>query len=322
MNKPRGIQLAILTLVMGMTLPLSDAGTETLTAGKLIFAEGASGQPIFEADLKTRHRKAVPGLEATCTEEATCTVYSQLSKIDADRFLFDKESIVYAKSVEYSIYEYNRRTREIKYIRPGQLPTYIPEHGKFFFYDKSKNPAIKGSRIQIADLKDPLKSERELGERPIFNQPVIQIGPDEIIFANEEDGHRKDVWHYNLVKDKLELLTLKVDCKPQIWRSATRQLLCYNSREQRYYLTDLAGEHIEDIGKPGDYAISYIPEFDALLYSDTRMGWGKAFMAEVNDPWVYYFKNGKKTKLLKDALISAALWYVDEERTKGGQVLQ
>ncbi len=310
MNKPRAIRIAILTVVMGMTLSLSDAGTDTFTVGKLIYAEGASGQPVFEADLETRHRQALPGLEAPCIAEATCTTYSQLSKIDADRFLFDKISTVYAKSVEYSIYEYNRRTREIKYLRPGRLPTYIPEHGKFFFYDKSKNPAIKGSRIQIADLKDPLKSERELGERPIFNEPIIQVGPDEIIFDNAEDGHRKDIWHYNLVTNKLGLLTLKADCKPKIWRSATHQLLC--DRKEGYYLTDLAGENVEDVGKLSrDYVITYIPEFDALLLGHTRMGWGKAFLAEVNDPWVYYFRSGKKTKLFKDASISAALWYAD-----------
>ena len=270
--------------------------SDVLTTGKLILSWARS---VYEADLQTKRIEAIPGLN----DEGF--IYTQLSKIDEERFLYDKSYL------ENTIHEYNRKTHTSKLIRAGRKPTYIPEHGKFFFY--YHNPETKQTRLYVADLKDPIASAREVGQGLNISPElsVIQVSRDEILFPEDSNEYKYyKIWRYNLVTAESKALPIK-NCLPHIWRSATQQLLCFDMPKQRYYLTDLEGKKKEYLPKLGDaLAATYIPQLDTLILGISRVQLVPP-LGEVQDIWAYQFANGKMTKLLKVAPIgrSAAIWY-------------
>lgn len=265
------------------------------SGGKLILSGARS---LYEADLQDKHIVPIHGLDDQSL------LYGQLSKIDDERFLFER-------GTPEQIYEYNRRTRIARPIRPGSRPTYIPEHDKFLFYQY--DPVAKQTKLYEADLKNPVVSAREV-EKGSFGYPlpVIQVSRDSVVFPQASDRYGYRVWHYNLVNAELKSLPLE-DCLPYIWRGATRQLLCFDVPKRSYYLTSLDGKDAQYLPELGaDIVEAYVHEHDTLLVGRVRLEIFPWPRGELHSIWAYHFEQRRMVRVLEETASggkATAIWY-------------
>lgn len=292
----------LLSLPIACSLPIAGGGEVMPLSGQIIY--GVSNR-----------------VEAFTIDDAQRTILRQLphlinglSKIDEEHFLLAVSTVA-----GYSILNTDPRTGETKFVHKGWSPTYVPKHQKVFFFDTnpkstSRSYAKTGPRLYMADMEHPTQSVKQIGadQGRFSSSPIIQVSPDEVVFLIRDDG-KSPPYIYNLVTDTLKPLPFTRPCRPYVWRSKTRQLLCsepYGS-PPNFFFVDLEGTRIEDLSMdPIFLPVLYIAKHDVLIGSAGRVQRIPP-IGETYDIWAYSFKEKKSWRLLKDATLShgSAIWF-------------
>lgn len=278
----------IAACILVVVSPYSRGGVMALS-GKLVYGESNA---IYSLDLSTLRDRVI------YKEKEDFSIFVHLTKIDNKYLLLEDYPHNLIKKLDLE-------TGSINKVRSGYSPQYIASHQKLFFYDGLPNKAQVG--LFVVSIKDPTKPAHLIHEGP-FSMPmqVIQASKDDVIFS-----HRNKLLKYNIISNELEELPIDNCTLPKVMRSATNQLLCFDSSAQHYFLSDLNGEEIENLPnlKGSSSAAYYLSEYDVLMFSKARL---QLFppIGEVNDIWLYSFKNNKSIRLQKNATIGlgGAVW--------------
>jgi hypothetical protein len=226
----------------------------------------------------------------------TSTAYDEEMALPPRITKVSDTQIVYTSQVD-RLSELDLETKMSKELGRGDAPTYVPEHKKIFFV--SGGPNHSRPVLYLADIANPRETATVVEKGPYaIGGYVIQVGPDEVVFPGfgESAGI---VWHYNIVNRELGTLRMPKNCVPVLWRSRTKQLVCFDSKDKGYLLTDLKGERIEYVeGLKGTYAVLYIGELDVMIYGKTA---AKFFPPERKDLYAYSFASGESSLLMKGA---------------------
>ncbi|WP_143142331.1 hypothetical protein [Nitrosovibrio sp. Nv17] len=190
---------------------------------------------------------------------------------------------------------------EVKDLRRGTEPLYMPRHRKFFFIQGSRET---GPRLFLADLDHPEAEAREIApdEGVISSDPIVRVSDDEIVFRKYQGEEDIPLYRYNLVTEHLERLPEWTfgKCIPCAWRSASSQLICETYGNNGYYLVSLDGSRVEPIDLPKGYLLllAYSEKQDVLLMNKPTMGWlDGTFMLERYDLWAYSFKTKRRERV-------------------------
>lgn len=180
---------------------------------------------------------------------------SDLSKVDEDRFLFSEQ-------LNYRIKIFNRQTGEVLPVIPGTGPTYIPQHGKLFFY--RSEPGAMRMKLLIADWKDLTGSIHVVDEGPFaIARQVIPVDTNRVVFLPRDNRGTKVKMFDMRTSETFELPL--AGCVPKLWRTATKQLLCFDIEREEHVLIGLDGQNRER-GLPfGVVPLLYLAELDAAL---------------------------------------------------------
>jgi len=194
-------------------------------------------------------------------------------------------------------------------MRSGRLPTYIPESKTVLFYDVDEKSG--GTWLHIVDMKTPDISHKIAKAPadiilpnglpyPLVTQP-LQISGDKIIFV----GYDQNLWIYQIKSSRLTPTNIK-KCAPQVWRSRSQQLVCYDWESQEFYQTTLAG-HAEKFPQlKGAYGLVYIPSDDVIVYGKARL---KMLVSEAHDIFAYSFITKMQVKVRTNSNITSGIWF-------------
>lgn len=273
-----------------MIISLTGKAAEAPLHGALVYVAANS---IYDYDMEMRKADLL-------YEFPYGTMIGSLSVVDDDRVLF------YVYPTENDIIEFNLKTHTKKKIRKGSHPVYISEHENIFFYDRPEGTGRLG--LYVAKLDDPVGSLREVDEGPyVLPQQVTQVSHDEVVFLSGRDSNSQNLWKYNIVTEKLDRLPIE-NCRPQVWRTATNELLCLDLSTGRRFFSDLAGHKGEDYLADDLVPILYIPSCDVLVAGRARFQMSRG---ELWDFIVYDFDANKESLLLKGGAgpLGSAAWF-------------
>lgn len=289
-EKPMKIIISILFILLGviiMSYTKLVAAKETGMEGTIIYsvpAYSTLGHSIFSMNLSDFSSNQI----STPREQ----YFYSLSKIGDKKFLFD-DSIDTNKSY---INEFNIETGEIKKIIKGGYPFYMATHKKLFFVSSESND--KQSFFYVVDYNSHIQENKPItvGLTGSVIERPIQVSDDEVIFSNANKPG--EIIMYNVVTNQSKILPIQNCDHPYIWRSATKQLLCRNTKTL-YFLVGLDGKNIEKIEFSfDDSAVSanmYLPKYDKLLFNRREA----FFLTEHDNLWLYDFKTKTKQRVLK-----------------------
>lgn len=266
--------------------------------GKLVLG-GSSDMGVL--DLKTMQ------FEKLCnSEDRRCWGTESFTKLNNHSLLFN--------SNKSQILEFNLQTKSIRVVSEGHTATFIPEHQMLFF---SISP-----QLWLAEFDgNTIKSARSITGVFYANRP-IQISNDEVVMMDNDES--RQIYKYNITDSSKVQLPIQ-QCVPYVWRSQTKQLLCYVREMKQFVLTGLDGKHWEYLPEFGGNnkqflwfgALNYTPllyldKFDVLILSTRR--WDFSFrdpLGEDEDIWAYDFKTKKMDLLLKGqwVLQGSAVWF-------------
>lgn len=269
---------SFLSIIVLMTF-FHNSNSEAMTlSGTLVYGQANS---IFSFDLANSKRRTV------YEEKKDFSMFQRLSKIDNENLLVEDSAYNFIKTIDLA-------TGAVETLRSGNGPVYISSHKKVLFYDVVPEKSKIG--LFIADINSPEKTAVLIHEGP-FSIPtqVIQVSKDEVVFYYD-----KGLWKYNIHDGKTVQLEIENCSSLQVFRLATKQLLCFDSSAQRYFLSDIEGNNVESISvlKPFSSAIVVYVSDDVLIFSKARFQF-IPLLGEVRDLWVYDFKNGD-AHLLKE----------------------
>lgn len=222
---------------------------------------------------------------------ASGSIISRISRIDNNTFLFDE------CSEKCSIKLHNFKTGHDEILRSGRLPTYVPKHETYFFYDESEDGQIW---LFLTKLKNPIGKEK-IGPAPkdvilknkirkSVTRPAVAISPDEIIFFGKDNR----LYRYQIT-DKKIVHTELTNCEPILWRSAKKQLLYRDYKTKKLFLTNLVDDQKDELPKLfGGYGYTYSSTLDALIYRKARFQFP---FGEAYDLFIYFFEEKKEEKM-------------------------
>lgn len=253
-----------------------------LPDGSLIFG---MGQGLYKMDFKT--------CKPVKLYENNQGSFTKISKIDNNRFLFAQVGLP-----EPGIKSFDLKTNKIELIyRGGFSPYYNSIHQKMFF---NYIPSYKdGPFLWVGTLKDSVvTSVQKITKGSVYTNDigVISVSSDEVVFNYRNSNDH--IFSYNVVTNKLKTLPITNCDYPQIWRSATKQLMCYDSKNKQYFLTDLSGKKMELVETmPSFKPVLYLSKYDELVFSVNTIVSGHkdgVFVAdEKGHLGVYDFKTGR-----------------------------
>ena len=228
---------------------------------------------------------------------------SHISKVSNDVLLFDECS--YPEGCFIKKLEIN--TKQTKSLNLGRLPSYVPSHKKYFFYNSFPNGENWLSMASLDDFENAIKIAKEPKPKKLPNGinlplavPVIQISTDEIIFVGEDEG----LWSYNIRNKNLQSLNI-YNCRPILWREKTKQLLCFDQQWDTFLLKISDQEKVELQKLKETYGHVYLPFSDSLIYGRTKSNF---LFGESYDIYLFSFQNEKEKKILKNSHIANGVW--------------
>lgn len=284
------MRIKIISACLLVIISLTSCAEESLLGGRLVYG---LANYVYAFDTTTQRTELL--YEAPYGE-----IVGDLTVVDEDRILFSSHR---RKS---DIIELNLKTRTEKKVHKGSHPAYIRKHGMLFFYDRPEGATH--TRLYVGRLDDLLGSLHEVDEGPfVLAQQVIQVSHDEVVFSSGRDGGSQNVWMYNIVTEKLNQLPLR-NCRPKIWRAATKQLLCTDLSTGHRFFSNLEGHKGDDYPDGNLSPIVYIPSRDLLVVARARFF---AFSGEVTDFVVHNIKTDKESVLLKEGAgpLGSAVWF-------------
>ena len=187
-------------------------------------------------------------------------------------------------------------------LRDGSHPIYLPEAGKLFFYAARD----KASRLFMMELRTQNTVE-EIDEGPFTSAPpVVPIGDGKIVFERSVRFGQK-LFLYDLAMKTKQPLPFS-ECRPEGWRAATDQLICFSFAASSIYLISLDGTRHEELPELKDRAIGpYIPDVDKLLVTRARLGCCP--FGEHEDLMVYDFKDRSLKEVAQDVPVGNGTAY-------------
>jgi hypothetical protein len=195
------------------------------------------------------------------------------------------------------IFKLDLNTNLASFVTDGYDPTYIAS-GRKIFYIKSIDSG-KQLPLFVADYDNIQDTEKVVVNESFSGGVyVIPISSDEILFYKRIS--EKIVWRFNVLNSALNEVHL--GCTPLAWRSATKELLCFDPERKHVVLTDLLRQHTQalpelDRANP----VLYIDQLDALVFDTSAYNY---FPPERRDLAIYYFKTHKIEVLLKGVALN------------------
>ncbi len=247
------------------------------TKGALIF--GRAGE-LVRLDLLSKRLEKV-----TARGFSQCTT-PHIAKLD-DRYLLLGEECGRGRILKLDL---NDGTAS--FVTNGYEPTYLSTAKKLFYFRLSQDTG--GLPLFVSDL-DKVSATEKVVNKESFSGGVhiIPISASEILFFSRISRGR--VWRYDVTT--MDLNEVRLGCTPAAWRSATKQLLCFDAGRKRFILTDLRREHAEvvsDLDRANP--LLYIDQLDALVFDTSEYNF---FPPERRDLVIYDFKTHKLEVLLK-----------------------
>jgi hypothetical protein len=251
--------------------------------GKLTYARA---QGVYELDLETGHEVALlqsPG-----------TLYEALSTLDQDRLLLGSRG---ASGTKIRILQ--RSTGKLEDFTVGYRPMVMPDRRHVFFF---KSSVATGPRLYVADVGG---SGQELRSVPVGEEEfgsyshVVPVSDNEVVFNRTGDGGESPPYIYDLVTGSLSQLPFTRKCTAYVWRTAGQQLICGVDGTDDYYLIKLDGTGYAPLPLLKSLPVLYVPQYDALLMSVSRLQWLGSNAGEQDDLWVLDFKTSERALLLK-----------------------
>lgn len=264
--------------------------TLVIPSGRLTFG---SGQSLYEMDLQTCQMKNL------FTDNLS--TFSMISKVDENNFIFSKYG-------QKGIYNFNIKTRKIRLIyKHGTSPYYNLTSRKMFFYHA---PSFEvGNGLYAADINNPKNTAKRITDTRYAVENLISVSASEFVFIRNDSGNSNNVYLYNIFTNKLTQLPIQNCTLPTIWRSKTKQLMCFNRNEYQYFLTDLSGENVEKTGLGRNFLpVLYLPEYDELLFTKESFSFNNPERGHLG---IYSFASGESKILCDDIKLGAgdAVYY-------------
>lgn len=194
-----------------------------------------------------------------------------------------------------TIYRCDQSTPQLTKVFDGSYPVYFPKTNSLFFFALNKD-INKWGLYSSNNFKD-----KEFITADVFtSMPVVPISDDEFIYTTSDD-HDASMYKYSLSTKKTAALKISNCTFPVLWRSKTQQLLCFDRKQEAYFLTSLNDtnhtylEFKSGLLKSGFVPVFYSASDDKLFY--TRV----SPFSEAHDLYIYDFKTHKKTFVLKNS---------------------
>lgn len=231
-----------------------------------------------------------------------------LTKINSEQLLFSAVNMAVSGApgaLKDYLWLFDLSTGQLKRLRLGLAPTYVATSHKLFFYAYSHRD--KGFDLYSADFSGAIVNAKVIHKGSFFSpSPVIQVSSKRVILDYDVEEAPHQVLEYDIGTGEWHKLPIR-GCRPVLWRSATKQLLCTKGDSFHYYLTGLRSNRRRDLEGWGVVVFSaYMPNLDAAIAMRPR-----AFStSERNDAWVYYFKTLKWRKIIRGVSASqgSAVW--------------
>lgn len=225
--------------------------------------------------------------------------------------LINKDTLVIGEELGVGkLYLFDMESVNLTFVGNGYNPTYLPP-AKRLLYLRFSNE-YNELAFYMADPFNVLATEI-LIERNSFSGgvDVIPISSDEFLFT--KNINRDRVWKFNV--DTNELTELRLDCIPAVWRSVSKELLCFDKNVKKYILTDIKRSYSIALNEL-KYAnpLLYIEKLDALIYDSPRYN---LLPPERRDLVLYDFKTRESKRLLKGVSLNYGyIVYVEKEQIK------
>ena len=119
-------------------------------------------------------------------------------------------------------------------------------------------------KLLIADWKDLAGSVRVVDEGPFsLSRQVVPVDEDRVVFLPRDyPSMRGKIFNVKT----LETSELPIaGCVPELWRQATKQLLCFDIDRAEHLLIGLDGRNRERVGPFNFVPLLYLTELDAAL---------------------------------------------------------
>lgn len=245
--------------------------------GKLLYV---THQGLGEFDLVQRKEPKL------LIDQAGRSSFVSIDRMDSSRFLIGSREDRGSK-----VEVLNKQGLALRWLRSGERAVYMPKHQKFFYFERT--------RLFLADINVPEKGVPIAADKGEFDwdSRIIPISDDEVVFAIRGDAGVSPPYRYNLVTNHLEQLPFHRPCVPSVWRSASQQLICWDSKADKNYLISMDGQRLEDLDNlPKGSPILYIPQEDVLLLMGLRLR--LLPLSEEYPLWAYSFKTNHKEELL------------------------
>lgn len=266
--------------------------------GRLVYSGG--GKSIMVLDL------SIPGSDPKTIYQgsASVSVINRITKVNDNVFLFDECPVTEGCTIK----KYNIKTGHERSLCSGQLPTYVPDHDKLFFYG-----AFDGDRLWLLssclEKTDVIEKIAVSPDSRILNNgisqsvttPAVSISSNELIFS----GRNNQLWIYRISVSQC-IPTDITNCSPIVWRSKTNQLLCKEWDAGKPFLLDVNTKKKEELPDlVGGYGYLYIPEYDSLIYGRARFRFPAG---EGYDIFVYSFEDKKEVRIKTNVHIKSGIW--------------
>lgn len=273
-------------------------GEKMNTDGRLIYTAG--GGSIDAINLGAFG----PDIDLVYKGKKSGASIQQLTKINNGMFLFDE----CLGSGGCTIHQYDLHTNRSRMVRSGRLPSYVKNHDKLFFYDKSVDGKSWLFAAPLEDLHGAEKVAMEPEWRVLPNGvkqsiafPPIQVSEDTVIYIGDE----AELFLYNILSD--EVISTKIgNCHPLQWLESHSRLLCADWNTWDPFLLDITNNnriHLSEL--QGAYNFVYIPRIDTLIYGKRRSYF---IIGEAHDIFSYSLSDRKEMRVKKDAHIASGIW--------------
>lgn len=258
-------------------------GNLIIPNGYLVFGEG---QGLHKIDLTNCRREILYEDKG---------MFSKVGRVDKNNFLFFEYG---QEGRGIKIFNMKSRTATLIY-KNGSSPYYNSTFKKIFFYHA---PSYEiGNSLYEAEINNPSETARRITGARYADQNIIPVSENEIVFIREDSGNSNTVYSYDITTKKLKQLPIQ-DCTiPDIWRSKTKQLMCFNRDKKQYFLTDLSGKNVEVVKiKPTFWPVLYLPELDELLFTTVGFGVYPKLDPEKGYLGIYNFTTGQSKIICDD----------------------
>jgi hypothetical protein len=293
--KPKKILVIVLTVFLILFAKAFAGGDKImnkLIGGNIIYA---ISDKIYSMNLNNVEKniisidyKQLGNSGVTVLHHEANTVFSGLTKVDENKFLFVQQADVKG-AVGFIIKEFNSKTKQVRTLHEGQAPLYMQKYHQLLFFDDG---------LEIADINNPIKTTKKITDGGRSVRHLISVSDSEVVFIKEDTGAANDVWRYSLINHSLGKLPIKGCTFPSLWIDKTEQLVCFDRNAKTYFLADLQGNKEKELsfGKNTAIPLINIPGTTSLIMNVVEV----ANSDEIYNLYIYDLTTGEKKLISKN----------------------